>query len=867
MEILERQNFIDELLQLAEETADGGGKTVLITGEAGIGKTSLINHFTEKLNHNTMILRGACDDLFTPRPLGPFYDIAYQVKSDLLKKFANEDNRFTIFSIFLDYLRSGYGLKVIVIEDIHWADEATLDLIKFLARRISRTNALLVLSYRDEEMGKDSRLRSLFGEMQQSKIKRIRLYPLSKNAVSVLMKKAGVHDSTLYERTGGNPFYVTEILDNHDDELPLSIKEAVIARTAGLAAGTRKLLEIISVIPTKAEMELLRKLSDNLEEHLDQCINKALLVKDKNLVSFRHELARLAILNSIPEMKRIMIHQKVLSCLLENKNQQDLLARIVHHAIQGDDKDRILKYAPLAAVQASSLGAHSLAADHYRNALKFAEDVNPEILLELYEGKAFECYLTGQIEEAIHAGETVTRLLRDKPDPVREAENYRRMSRMLWYNCDDLEGEKYLDKAIEILEKFPPGRHLAMAYSNKSQTYANREEKDNAIEWGNKALELAAKLNDTEIEAHALNNTGYAKMSAGDNSGEAELLRSIEISRGNNFFEHTVRGYINLGGMKLQQKNLPEADKYFTAGTEYSNEKDLYVLSLCLAGHHSKVKLHLGRWDEAAETAKFVLSKKNIPPGNTLLPLIVVGLIRARRNDPGAIELLDKCTDLASRLGEPEKIVCAGAARAEYFWLQNSLHIFADELESIYGKIRNSDNRWAVGEIAYWLWKAGRLTDIPDRAAEPFLRQIRGDWRSAAAIWEQLNCPYEQALALSEGSEASMKSAVEIFEKLGASAASALIKHKMRKTGIKKIPRGPRKSTRNNPAGLTGRQMDVLKLLTRGLTNSEIASSLYISPKTVDHHISAILSKLNLHSRTEAAAYVQTNGMRGDPLI
>ena len=671
MELLERQKYLDELLKLSGEVSSGTGKTVIVSGESGIGKTSLIKHFINILEPDIEILWGGCDDLFTPRPLGPLYDIAFQLKSDLIKKLEREDNRVSIFAEFLNYLQKRSELKIIVIEDIHWADEATLDFIKFLSRRISRTKTILILSYRDDEVSRDNYLRSVFGDLPHDDIRRIRLYPLSESAVNTLLRKAGLNESNLYRITGGNPFYVTEVLANRSQEFPSSIKDAVISRTAGLDSDTLRVLELISVIPNKVEIEFLKKLIADIEEHVDNCLKKAILTADKNLISFRHELGRLAFMDTIPEIYKIKLHQKVLQCLLEYPDQNNYLARIVHHAVKSNDAENVIKYAPLAARQASALGAHTLAAEHYLYALKYSDKLPAEDKIELYEGRSYECYLTGKVEEAIAAGEAALEILKEFPNPKREGEIYRKMSRMMWYNCEDEKGEEYLDKAISIFEIFPPGRDLAMAYSNKSQTYAIREENSKAAKWGQEALRLARKINDHEIEAHALNNIGCAYMQTGDKAGEDELKKSLEISLKYDLFEHAVRAYINLGTINLNYKNLAEADNYFTAGIEYCNERDLYIFSLCQAGHHSKVKLFYGEWDKSIELANLVLNKENVPPGNRLLPQTVVGLIRARRNDPGAWELLDKTLELALRMGENEKIVSAAAARAEFFWLQN----------------------------------------------------------------------------------------------------------------------------------------------------------------------------------------------------
>lgn len=861
--LLERDPYLEALENSFSKVLDGRGVIVMISGEAGIGKTSLVENFIRLTAGNARMLWGYCDALFTPRPLGPLYDIASQQNNGLLNLLNTQAHRPVIFGRFIQDLQEKDQPTVVIIEDAHWADESTLDLIKFLGRRINSIHALFIITYRDDEIQSSHPLRLVLGDIPPKNMVRIKLPPLTEATVNRLATSHGVKN--LFEITRGNPFLIKELLNNQDEQIPVTVKDAILTRILRLSDPARELVELVSIIPTRAEKWLIEEIFPLDPVITDECFNSGILKFENDNLSFKHELSRLAVEESINDLKKQSLNEKALRVLLKQGKIDRFLARIIHHAARAHNRDVIIQYAAEAARQASLLGAHSQAADHYQNALGLVDDLSYGKRLEFYEGRSYECYLTGQIAESIKACEAIIEILKKHPNPLLEGENYRRMSRALWYAGYDFKSEKCLYKAVEILEKLPPGRQLAMTYSNLSQLYYCRGILELTVNWGEKAINLAKKLHEPEIEVHSLNNIGACKMMAGDDNGEPLLKKSLELSLQNDFHEHAARAFDNLGVVYTWRWNLSKADEYFSSGIEYSSEKDIDTLGLCMEGYNTKTKLYRGDWDDAVEMAGSVLKRKNVPLINKIIPLSVVGIIRARRGDPGALSALDELNALGTNIGEVvEMIVPIKTARAEAFWLKGKLDNIIEEVVTAYGNLKDRTNPWAIGELAFWLWRGIRLPKIPDNIAEPYLLQMKGEWRKAAGIWEDLQCPYEQAMALSDGDEAAMKKALEILDQLGASAAVELTKQKMRAMGLRSIPRGPINTTRKNPAGLTTRQFEILKLLGDGMSNSDIGHKLFISPKTVDHHISAIFEKLGVHSRLEAAAYAHANTLFGE---
>ena len=868
MELLEREQFFDELAAILSDVAAGNGRFVIVTGEAGIGKTSLVERFAAANKKNARVLWGACDALFTPRPLGPLYDIAHQTRGALLDLLDEEAARSSIFSAFLDELQNAQSPTIAVTEDIHWADEATLDLLKFLGRRINRTNSMLVVTYRDDELAANHPLRLVLGDLPPRSVTRVRLPPLSEAGVNTLAAGEGRVVEDLYPVTGGNPFFVTEALASKGAGVPETVRDAVLSRAARLSPDARAVMELVSVVPARTELWLLNDTINPEPRVLEESVGAGMLRYEADAISFRHELARRAVEDSLSLPERQRLHTIILKALLA-RNAEDwrqpgfhslpgrghdaLLARIVHHGSQAGDREVVLEYAPIAARQAAALNSHREAATHYQTALQYADELAPEKRAELLERRSYECFLTDQIEAALAARREALEIWTQLGDQLRQGDNLRWMSRFNWSLGRNKEAESYSIEAVKILESLTPGPELAMAYSNRAQLHMLADECPEAVLWGSRAIELAEKLGATEILVHALNNVGSAELLADDEQGQIKLEESLRLALANNLPEHICRAYTNLAACMVRVRNYPGALRWSEDGIAHATEHELEFCKLYLIVERARVCFEQGDWDRAADDAGFVLERYRVPAITRIAALALLGHVRVRRGDPDAERLLNEARELAIETGEPQRMAPVTAARAEAAWLRGNAEQVIGEARSFLDLARGRGGRWLQGEFTFWMWRAGVIEAV-EGIAEPYALQIQGDWRAAAAEWKRIGCPYEEAMALADGDESAKLAAVEILEKLGAGPALEKLRKSLRDTGVRGIPRGPRPSTKENPAGLTNRQLEVLAFMADGSSNAEIADRLFISAKTVDHHVSAILAKLEARTRAEAVA-------------
>lgn len=860
MELLEREQLLGDLETILSDVTDGNGRFVMVSGEAGIGKTSLVERFTETNQNQARVFWGACDSLFTARPLGPLYDIANQSQSRLLALLDEEASRAAIFNAAIGELAQGRAPTIVVIEDVHWADEATLDLLKFLGRRISKTTSMLIVTYRDDEVGPDHPLRLVFGDLPNRSVARIRLVPLSRGAVDKLAERAGRQVENLFAVTGGNPFFVTEALASKESGVPVTVFDAVTSRAARLSPQARALLELVSVIPSRAEMSLLNEAKVLDRDALEECLVAGVLRSEGDAVAFRHELARLAIEESIPAPRRQSLNAVVLKAML-NRGSEPFLPQIVHHACQAGDGAAVLKYAPEAARKAAALNAHRQAASHYERALRYADSLTPKERAGLFECRSYECYLTDQMEEAAKARRKALDIWKELGDDCKLGDNLRWMSRLTWYLGKKTEAETYSSQAVSILEKLPPGPELAMAYSNRAQLHMLADETQEAVLWGERAIELAEKLGATDTLVHALNNVGTAELLASNERGRAKLEESLRLALENNFEEHAARAFTNLGSAAVRERNYRLAKRYQDDGIVYTSEHDLDSWKLYMVGWRARVHFEQGNWDGAADDAELVLRHHKVSAITRISALSVLGHLRVRRGDPDAARILNEAQELAMKTKELQRIAPVATALAEAAWLKGDHEKVISEARAVLEMAKDQNDPWLQGEFAFWMWRAGSGSETIENIAAPYALQMSGDWRAAAEAWKEIGCPYDEAVALTFGDERAQREALEIFEQLGAGPAAERLRQALRATGVRGIPRGPRSSTKENPAGLTNRQVEVLELMAKGLGNNEIGEHLFISTRTVDHHVSTILSKLDAHTRAEAVSLALQRGL------
>jgi len=844
--VLERENQLAALHSYAGQARSGQGRMVLVCGEAGIGKSTLVERFTAELAEPTWW--GACDGLSTPRPLGPLADVAEQAGGALAEVCAGGAPRDVQFDTLVRALRDRprAGVRVVVFEDLHWADEATLDLLRFLGRRIRALSVLVIATYRDDALAPDEPLRLTLGDLAtHAATRRIALGPLSRDAVGALAAGSGIDGDALHSWTGGSPFFVGEVLASGRLSIPGSARDVVLARAAGLPVAARAVLDHAALLGARVSPAVLTAAASATPELLDALLTSGMLVSEGGDLRFRHEIARQAVLTELPAHRAGQVHRALLEALRAAGCSDD--AQLAFHAEGAGDSAGVLDHAVRAGRQAAGLASHREAAAQFERAVRHAGTADLAVQAQLYDDLATELALVERWEEAAQTQQAAVECWRAVGDRTREGAAQTQLGTAMWRLCRGEESIGAFRRAREVLAPLGPGPALCDLYA----VGADATEPEEVAGYIRAAIEMATALGLPQQEVRALNGLAYLAACTGGDY-ETPLREALRIALDHGMQQQVGQSYANLTEYLTVDFRLVDAEPLFLEALDYCAEHDVSTFGNCVRGHYALALLAQARHDEALRQARETLAT-NASPINRLTSLISAGLVLARRGDPAAAGHLDEAMHVAVGVKEPGYVAMARLAATEAAWLADDPDTARHQLRLL-GPLLTPMQCKQKAAVLAWRKRLGLATDeVP--VVAPYAVQVQGPPRRAAETWDALRMPYHAALALADSDDdADLREAVDRLD-ASSPAAARVVRRRMRSLGLRAVPAGARPATRRDPHGLTRREREVLELVGQHLTNEQIADHLTLSVRTVHHHVSAVLAKLGVTSRREAAGF------------
>ncbi len=883
--ILERDELLTSVKARLDEASRGTGSVILVGGEAGSGKTSIVRETVARWGHTVTVVHGACDPLTTARPLGPFLEI---MAHDALRPGLPSGDTWSaadISAALLRELAAVQGPVLVVVEDLHWADDGTLDAIRFLARRVEQTRAILLATYRDDEIADRNRLVTVLGQLRRMpSTHHLETARLSVDAVRLLVAETNVDLDADFvrRRTGGNAFFVTEMLAARGpmSTVPGNVQAAVLARVTGLGPGARRLVEVVAIAPRALEYDHAMAVSGAADEDLDEAIAVGVLSLERGWFEFRHELARLAVEQSIPSGRRRRYHRTLVERLVAAADAAPDgvavdVSRIAHHAVELGDGELVLHYGLLAADNAEARGSNRQACQYLGHVLHVADGVDAARVNGWRIRLGSLLRLVGDFEAAIVELEQAAADCRRRSDSVQLMTALRHLSNAHRDVGERTTAESLADRAVAAAQDSGEPIALAQALTHRGFLAMLARRPHTAIELASRGLQLAQESGDHAVVADAEHALACANLIGGDEVEAIAHLTRLE-AQAEEQGDTARRAWLaaNLGSGCGEVRRYRDSVPWLNTAERLAAELDMDQAAAYAAAWQARVAFETGRWEEVADPVRRalgdldpVLNGRVDGPGGlsyaAVTALGTLGRTRVRRGDPGGREALVNAMDMGAdhdfqylwpvACGLAEDALWRGEVAAGLRWLS-----------PVHAQAMASESAWGRGETSFWMARLGALAaPVAGPIAEPFALSLDGLWSEAAAAWEEFGCPYERALVLLDSGRTDLIGrALQILDSLGARPAAQWGRLLLRKLGESSVPAMPRTSTASNPGSLTNRQREVLELLIDGASNQDIADRLFVSKKTVEHHVSAVYGKLGVSDRP--AAMVAGRRLLGD---
>jgi DNA-binding winged helix-turn-helix (wHTH) protein/tetratricopeptide (TPR) repeat protein len=744
--LIERASLISRLDDALESTC-GGNQIVVVRGEAGIGKSALVQTFVDRLDDSIAVAVAGCAPLQTPSPLAPFSDVLVQLGDT---RATDLDSARDAADRLARRVQQA-GPSVVVIDDLHWADDGTLDAITIATRATIGQPVLYVLTYRTTELTPDHSVWALLAGLRAMGATTLDVEPLTVAGVQELARTDARRAADLWRRTGGNPLFATHVLETSGDEVPGGVQDIVAERLARLPAAGRSAVQLMSMSPVAVELTLATELLGGSVAELAHAERIGLIAVLDDAVTFRHDVVRNAVHDTVPSLQRIGLHRRFCDVLTSAAPA----ARRLHHASEGVMADLVAELGPSAARAAAAVGAHRQACDLYQLVLRPRIELDPEVVAELTEEHAYQLYLMWELERAEATAREAARRWRHLDDQRAEGRTLTLIGRILLSH----EPEGAFDAArrsIDLLGPLGEGTELVRALCVLAGLSVNESDTDAARRHAQRALDIAERLHDVEGCANAINYLGCAAHLDDHDDWEALFRRALDLALDIGDREAAVRISHNLQlalwdhGRLYEAQQVAERTAPIIAGVEHQAG----VIAHRLASAH--IEFALGRYDEAASLLDRVRTSdraRALADESELLAMRVElrrGDESARAQLRGRWEALVAITGVAPGGDPPESernsylLELLGVAVAEQA-LEAGDRQLVDDVATICARTMRGRWRTYKSELLFYLHLAGARCDTDFVPSEPFATAIRGDLTAAAASFDAIGRRHEAA--------------------------------------------------------------------------------------------------------------------------